>query len=326
MFQYLITLEPLGFLYGSAGRFLSPDNLVGRAGVNFPPSAATLSGLFAAHYGTEAMTIDTGWMFAGPFWSMVQDPQNFYVPTPMNCLVKDGRIEQILHWNGETWEPEIGGKFDKRGWLPISRWLEINSGQKIEPDPWEFAPHLHPRLEIDQRRVQANETQGSLFLENAVLLKPGVCLTYLSSHPLPAGWYRFGGEGHLVDVQCHDLHTNTRELLQKPAGKNFATVTPGLWGSNRLSYRWPMQEQDQPIWPDPVVLTERPQPYRYRLGGTGTGRRLSRGRYAVPAGTVYVLKEPLDPWHTWPEAWFPREGYSLKRWGCGLSLPLPDLN
>ncbi|NJR66897.1 MAG: CRISPR-associated protein Cmr3, partial [Leptolyngbyaceae cyanobacterium CRU_2_3] len=48
MFRYLIAIEPLGLLYGSAGKFLSPENLVGRSGNSFPPSAATLSGLFAA--------------------------------------------------------------------------------------------------------------------------------------------------------------------------------------------------------------------------------------------------------------------------------------
>lgn len=37
MFQYLILIQPLGFLYGSAGRFLSPENLVGRSGTSFPP-------------------------------------------------------------------------------------------------------------------------------------------------------------------------------------------------------------------------------------------------------------------------------------------------
>ena len=36
-FQYLIKISPLGFMYGSAGGFLSPENLVGRAGAKFPP-------------------------------------------------------------------------------------------------------------------------------------------------------------------------------------------------------------------------------------------------------------------------------------------------
>ena len=68
---------------------------------------------------------------------------------------------------------------------------------------------------------------------------------------------------------------------------------------------------------------------RHRLGNKSEGHQphqpklLSRGRYAVPAGTVYVLDRPLDrTWQQWDESWFPREGYSYKRWGCGLALPL----
>jgi CRISPR-associated protein Cmr3 len=50
---------------------------------------------------------------------------------------------------------------------------------------------------------------------------------------------------------------------------------------------------------------------------------LSRGRYAVPAGSVYVLEEAVDkPWQDWDVNWFPQEGPSLKRWGCGLALAL----
>jgi CRISPR-associated protein Cmr3 len=104
-------------------------------------------------------------------------------------------------------------------------------------------------------------------------------------------------------------------------------------------------------WPENKInslLTQRPQPFRYRLGKrktddepisepfqtrtlTAENRRnnqpsglLSRGRYAIPAGTVYVLEKPLEKsWYQWDESWFPQEGfYSLKRWGCGLALPL----
>lgn len=46
MFKYLITIHPLGLMYGSSGGFLSPENLVGRSREKFPPDAATLSGLF----------------------------------------------------------------------------------------------------------------------------------------------------------------------------------------------------------------------------------------------------------------------------------------
>jgi len=73
------------------------------------------------------------------------------------------------------------------------------------------------------------------------------------------------------------------------------------------------------------MLTDKPIPYRYRTGdGKGTGQgRLGRGRYAVPPGSVYVLDKPLNQtWWGWDESWFPQEGYSLRRVGCGLSLPL----
>ncbi len=45
MFKYIISINPLGFMYGSAGAFLSPENLVGCSGAKFPPEAAALSGL-----------------------------------------------------------------------------------------------------------------------------------------------------------------------------------------------------------------------------------------------------------------------------------------
>jgi CRISPR-associated protein Cmr3 len=79
----------------------------------------------------------------------------------------------------------------------------------------------------------------------------------------------------------------------------------------------------QPAWDIATFLLQRPDPFRYRLGGEGKTKRLSRGRYAVPAGSVYVLNEALDkPWQDWDESWFPTEGYSFKRWGCGLALPI----
>ena len=51
--QHLIVIRPLGLLYGSAGKFLSPENLVGRSGISFPPSAATVSGIFAHQLNDE---------------------------------------------------------------------------------------------------------------------------------------------------------------------------------------------------------------------------------------------------------------------------------
>ena len=82
------------------------------------------------------------------------------------------------------------------------------------------------------------------------------------------------------------------------------------------------------------MLTDKAKPYRYRLGqnkdkaeaencDTSKAGRLSRGRYAVPAGSVYVFKHPLErTWWDFPEEWFPKEGFPLWHLGCGLCLPI----
>ncbi|MFB2898374.1 type III-B CRISPR module-associated Cmr3 family protein [Aerosakkonemataceae cyanobacterium BLCC-F50] len=326
-FEYLIIIEPLGFLYGSAGRFLSPENLVGRSGNSFPPSAATVSGLYAANYHQNELS---NLRIAGPFWAFSNNLQNFFVPVPFNFLVADGKIKHQLNWyaNLQEWQTETGespiGKFDKQGsWIGIKEWQKP---QQVFGKPWEYLPHLHPRLEIGERKVDVNSDRGSLFLENAVQMNPNTCLIYLSNTELAKGWYRFGGEGHLVNVDWVKIDEDTKQLLNQPVGDKFALITPAIWGSNRLSYREPMifqNHQSEVAWKSETFLTDRPIPYRYRLGGKGKTKRLSRGRYAVPAGTVYLLKEPLkEPWHNWPETWFPTEGYSFQRWGCGLALPL----
>lgn len=374
-FKYLIVIEPLGFLYGSAGKFLSPENLVGRSGSSFPPSAATLSGLFAAHY-KDAEIRDL--LLAGPFWGVTDElqevEQNFYVPTPHNFLVKNGKIAHKLTWKkyldqeekeSYSWrdgdqEPP-NDKFESNTWLAINQWHEP---KEVKKAPWRFLPHLHPRLELDERRVvrqnNGQQTQrGSLFLENSVQMEPGTCLVYLSNTKLEPGWYRFGGEGHMVDVSCQDLAQNITTLLNRTIEKSFALITPAIWGSNRLSYREPIylqkgdkQKYSQPdpesnerkVWSLAALLTERPIPFRYRLGNrenqqsqeqqqetdnnqqhSQPPKLLSRGRYAVTAGSVYVVKEPINQsWQEWPDDWFPKEGPSLKRWGCGLALPLPS--
>ncbi len=357
-FTYIIIIEPLGLLYGSSGRFLSPENLVGRSGTNFPPSAATLSGLFAASKAKDGDIRDL--MLAGPFWGNVDElistNQNFYVPTPRNYLVKGKKIVDKLNWNGEqkTWQNQAGkrptDKYENNTWLAIHDW---NNPHKVKKNPWKSLAHLHPRLELDERHVIRNhETQGSLFLENAVQLKPDTCLVYLSNTELKEGWYRFGGEGHMVDVRCLELSQTVQNLLEQSVGKSFALITPGIWGSNRLSYREPVylqtgnqqkyaqenpESSEKNVWSVEGLFTERPIPFRYRLGNydnhqsdnylpvNNRPKLLSRGRYAVPAGTVYVLKEPINqPWQDWDVNWFPKEGPSLKRWGCGLALPLPS--
>ncbi len=351
MFNYLITLEPLGLLYGSAGAFLSPENLVGRAGAKFPPSAATLSGLFAAAYSDRKSELHT-LKLAGAFWAFTDNPQNFHVPTPFSYFAKlnpssekqhirTGEIQHSLTWQKkrsdnsyDRWETFDGkaptGKFANGTWIAVDDW---NSPKTVYSNPWEFVPHLHPRLREDERRVvDPTDDRGSLFLENAVQLHPETCLVYLSSLKIDPGWYRFGGEGHLVELNCHDLNSNTQDLLDQRLGYTFALITPALWGSNRFSYRYP------PAWEDQIqaMLTDRPTPFRYRLGNRKDEagedihqphqpKLLSRGRYAVPAGTVYVLNTNQPPWHDWEDSLFPKEGPYLNRWGSGLALPLPHL-
>lgn len=360
MFKYLIVIEPLGLLYGSAGKFLSPENLVGRSGTSFPPSAATLSGIFAASLPPKEAEIKN-LQLAGPFWAWSHNPQNFYVPTPFNCLVKDGEIQHIMQWHclakdGETqstmknlkwqvknqekvWEKPPDDKYDKGTWIAIGDWQKLRDRENFsvkKEDIWKFIPHLHPRLQEDQRRVVDPEEEpekGSLFLENGVQLNPDACLVYLSNTPISDGWYRFGGEGHLVDLHCKKIDQTVTDLLNEDLGRSFALITPAIWGSQRLSYRAPqIYNEGKPSWPDNkicAILTERPNPARYRLGNSPLPRSeeaktLSRGRYAMPTGTVYVLEKAIGNWQSWPEDWFPKEGVSFKRWGCGLALPLPS--
>jgi CRISPR-associated protein Cmr3 len=204
-FQYLIIIEPLGLLYGSAGRFLSPENLVGRSGTSFPPSATVLSGLFAAYDAQQEpdkakqKEKRSTYQFAGPFWAWSENIQNFFVPTPFNCLVEDGKqqIEYRMVWCEDKWQVNINGKWDKppnekfrKGtWLNIADWHILqrnNSNTKPQTHnaPWQPVTHLHPKLKLDERRVD-EESTGSLFLENAMQLDPDACLVYLWVKVLP---------------------------------------------------------------------------------------------------------------------------------------------
>ena len=361
-FTNLITLEPLGLLYGSAGRFLSPENLVGRSGTQFPPSAATLSGLFAAALGDKGVR---SLQLAGPFWAMSNQHQNIFVPTPASYLTKlnpevdsdgfwRGQVQRQLVWHPSHTERDYGcwlywgstedepeekwrspdDKFASGTWMSIGSW---DYPQEVYTSPWRFLPHLHPRLKENERHVaDPDDGQGTLFLENSVQLHPEVCLAYLSNLPIENGWHRFGGEGHMVELTCIPIEkeSSLNQRLSQTLGRSFALITSAVWGSNRLSLRYPEAWEQAPE----ALLTQRPTPFRHRLGGEpGQPKRLSRGRYAVPSGTVYVTPNEFPAWTAWEDSWFAvesradseqnrakkRPGFTTKRWGCGLALPLP---
>lgn len=364
-FQYLITISPLGFMYGSAGAFLSPENLVGRSGSKFPPDTAAIAGLFfnanreqkfAAH-----KELRDNLVVSGPFWAKQDTPNKFYVPIPWHQVIaeeeddewvfvkKESEEQSIVEADQDKWclgkhrwerqnkelKPEYGWQLIDAWNLPANELREMREREAIAKAPWEIVSFLHPKIKTQERHVVEED---GLFLENAVQLHEDFCLVYLSNYEIPSGWYRFGGEGHLVEIESHPLSEKHKinRLLRQKIQHAFALIAPGVWGSNKLSYRYPCH----PSFPRQglKLLTDKAVPYRYRLGDSKkdedaegesdrydprkTGR-LSRGRYAVPSGSVYVFKHPLNrTWWEFPDEWFPKEGFRLKHLGCGLCLPI----
>lgn len=354
MFKYLITIQPLGFLYGSAGAFLSPENLVGRSGSKFPPDAATLSGLFFnanqhKSFTTRQELCDELYV-AGPFWAKIEDPEYFYVPLPRHKLIGEDTSDEwtIRNYNwclksvADDLEMEEDDSTETEyHWLKIDYWEDEpedirqkrnDKTPSVATKCWEYVPMLHPSLQKQERHVLPED---GLFLENAVQMEDDTCLVYLSTYPLENGWYQFGGENHIVEIDCLELPEDSPilEYLKTPIKRTFALITPGVWGSNQLSYRYPHDKNFAFNHNKIKMLTDKAVSHRYRIGygekppdsEESNQSRLSRGRYAVPAGTVYVLKEPLaDELNTWwkfPSTWFPEKGL-MKKFGCGLCLPI----
>ncbi|NJK39894.1 MAG: CRISPR-associated protein [Oscillatoriales cyanobacterium RM2_1_1] len=341
MFQFLIAVRPLGLLYGSAGAFLSPENLVGRSGTKFPPDAATLSGLILATNQEKPFVDDHHDLklqltVAGAFWAeKYDDPQNFYVPIPQSRIIDETKIDEWEiregEWCRQKPDEDIEASYT---WQRIRSWekrIDLVKNNNVAKVPWTFVPILHPTLEEEQRHVRTpidDDDRGSLFLENAVQMQEDSCLVYLSTHRLPDGWYRFGGESHLVEIKSEELDSETIKLLEKPIKKSFALICPAVWGTNNQSWRYPKDKNFSNE--RPKMLTNRPVPFRYRIG-----KKLGIGRYAVPAGTVYVVKHPLEEqnntWWKFPHEWFPQSqaqksvndrALPLKYLGCGLCLPI----
>ncbi len=325
-FRYLIAIKPLGLMYGSAGGFLSPENLVGRSGAKFPPDAYTLSGLFfnvnkSMNFG-DREDLKYNLYVAGPFWANTEDLkdyQDFYIPIPWTKIINQDKSDEWRIKDDKWYIKEDEEKIEAEySWQIVNYWEDkaetIRKNEWAASNPWQYVSVLHPKMKDDERHVQEKD---GLFLEYAVQMPEENCLVYLSTHELPSNWYRFGGESHLVEIESIKMDEDHPiiELLQQPIQKTFALITPGVWGSKSLSLRYPKN----PDFPEPKqMLTDKPIPYRHRAGN-----KLGRGRYAVPAGSVYVLEKPLNKtWWDWPEAWFPKQGYPLKHIGCGLSLPI----
>ena len=363
-FRSLITVSPLGLMYGSAGGFLSPENLVGRSQTKFPPDAATLAGLLLnanrEQQFTDPKRLKQKLVVAGPFWADRDHPKRFYVPIPWHRIIAENDDDEwalvqkskalsnestndkwlLSQYQWHRWKKEVEPAY---AWQVIDDWEvsppELRERAATATAPWKYSPFLHPKIKPDERHVVE---QDGLFLENAVQLPEDICLVYLTNldhHEVEpfTGWSRLGGEGHLVEIENQALSEQHKinRLLRQKIDHAFALITPGVWGSNHLSHRYP-QHASFPNR-DLKLLTERPIPYRYRIGQSrqdenaatsdrynpnNTGR-LSRGRYAVPAGSVYVFREPLAmTWWDFPEEWFPQEGFPLKHLGCGLCLPI----
>ena len=362
-FHFLVLLEPLGLLYGSSGRLLSPEALTGRAAEHFPPDSPVVAGLLAAMLAHEKRQEEVWDLHtAGPFW-MASDHE-LMLPAPL-LLIQEAagstgrQSSHHLFWADTSSERPKGWqsshlhmdqhKAPSGGWIRLNDWPCSDLKQKgavkpipIHADPWEPVPHLHPQLREDER-VSAGD--NALFLEYGIALQPGARLAYLSSLAVSDGLVRFGGEGHLSQLRCIALERAAPrlvQLLQKQLKPPFALITPGVWGGPKLSIREPIDTSvPRGAFPwhrdgsPPGILTERPRPWRHRLGhGCNEGirsdpgrvgkRRLSRGRWAVPAGSCYQIhdNDPIPPWAEWPLQWFPKEGFSFKHLGTALSLPI----
>lgn len=335
MFKFLIIIRPLGLLYGSAGAFLSPENLVGKSGAKFPPDAATLSGLILGTNQEKPFTdhqeLKMNLTVAGAFWAQDDDlkegSQDFYVPIPRSRIIDEKDTDEWKFedgkWNRSKEDQEINAAYS---WQSIHAWskrIDLIRKNWVAEIPWKFLPILHSTLQDNQRHVLERD---GLFLENAVQMREDSCLVYLSTHELPDGWYRFGGENHIVEVTSQKIDDDILELFQKPIGRSFALICPAVWGTHNLSCRYPNYVSFNNKRPE--MLTDRPVPFRYRMGKNDAqnkrASRLSIGRYAVPSGTVYVVKHPLNKtWWDFPLEWFPSgEGLPLRQLGCGLCLPI----
>ncbi|MCL2925707.1 MAG: hypothetical protein MGF17_14100 [Trichodesmium sp. MAG_R04] len=217
-------MQPLGLMYGSSGGFLSPENLVGCSRAKFPPDAATLSGLILSvkRYINQVENtsankkINQNLYVAGPFWAKENSPKIFYTPIPWTKIIgkeKKDRDEWII--KNDQWYRHEDNRENKQEIEPYYNWLKINdwnqpvtiieSNKSMEKNPWEFVSMLHPRMKDEERH---GREKNGLFLEYAVQMPEDASLIYLSTYYLEPGWYKFGGENHIVEINSIKISEN----------------------------------------------------------------------------------------------------------------------
>ncbi|MGB7440988.1 MAG: type III-B CRISPR module-associated Cmr3 family protein [Coleofasciculaceae cyanobacterium] len=236
-FQYLITVKPLGFMYGSAGAFLSPENLVGRSGAKFPPDTATLAGLFfnanREHKFADRTELRNHLVISGPFWAKQDTPKKFYVPIPWHNVIaekeddewflikKESNKQETVELDENKWC--LGQHRWKRNnkdlkpeysWQSINTWNlppeELRERQAIEKSPWEFTSFLHPRIKAEERHVVEKD---GLFLENAVQFHEEYCLVYLSGTDLDKNKLVVVGDNDIAMLHDMALYRQSRVKL-----------------------------------------------------------------------------------------------------------------
>ena len=135
-FQYLITVSPLGFMYGSAGAFLSPESLVGRSGSKFPPDSAAIAGLFlnanreqkfASHQELRDKLV-----ISGPFWAKQDTPKQFYVPIPWHQVIAEKEDDEWVFVKKKSDESGIVQADEDKWCLGQHRWERQNKDLKPE--------------------------------------------------------------------------------------------------------------------------------------------------------------------------------------------------
>ena len=146
-FKHLLLLEPLGLLYGSSGRMLSPESLTGRVSEHFPPDSPTLAGLIGSQLervsGAKKEDSPIRHLHtAGPFCFDTK-ANNLWLPAPFTLLQQETgegepSLRQLQWQRGDleggagSWQPLDGApmprKYRRGGWVALRHWHQLRGG------------------------------------------------------------------------------------------------------------------------------------------------------------------------------------------------------